>query len=47
MSVNDRVNGTKQALNVSEEAIEKARSALKEAHDNLNISKSATAEVQL
>ncbi|XP_037540958.1 laminin subunit beta-1 [Nematolebias whitei] len=46
VSVNDRVNSTKQALNVSEEAIVKARIALKEAHDNLNISKNATAEVE-
>lgn len=47
VSVNDLVNNTRQALNVSEEAIEKARTALKEAHDNLNISKNATTEVHL
>lgn len=42
----DAANNTKQALDVSEKAIEKANAALKEAHSNLNSTRNATAEVQ-
>lgn len=42
----DTANNTKQALDVSQKAIEKARAALKEAHNNLNSTRNATAEVQ-
>ncbi|XP_023188119.1 laminin subunit beta-2-like [Xiphophorus maculatus] len=46
VGVRDLVNSTKQALNVSEVAIEKAKAALKEARDNLNRTKNSTAEVE-
>lgn len=39
-------NDTRQALDLSEEAIDKARMALEEAHNNLNSTRNATAEVQ-
>lgn len=41
----DAANNTKQALDVSEKAIQKARAALKEANDNLNSTRNATAQV--
>ncbi|PWA32873.1 hypothetical protein CCH79_00016425 [Gambusia affinis] len=46
VGVRDLVNSTKQALNVSEVAIEKAKAALKEARVNLNSTKNSTAEVE-
>ena len=42
----DSANNTKQALDVSEKAIKKAKTALKDAHNNLNSTRNATAEVQ-
>lgn len=39
-------NITKEALKASGKAIEKAQAALKEAHNNLNSTRNATAEVQ-
>lgn len=44
-AVKDIASKTRQALNMSEEAIEKARAALLEAQDNLNSTRNATAEV--
>lgn len=41
----DKADNTKQALNVSEMAIEKAQTALDEAQKNLNSTRNATAEV--
>ncbi|KAM9785727.1 laminin subunit beta-1 [Neosynchiropus ocellatus] len=43
--VMDLANSTKQALDVSEKAIEKAKAALKEAQNNLNSTRNATLEV--
>ena len=47
MGVRDIVNNTKQTLDETEKAIEKAKTALKEAQSNLNGTKNATAEVQM
>uniref|UniRef100_A0AAX7SDX4 Laminin, beta 2-like n=1 Tax=Astatotilapia calliptera TaxID=8154 RepID=A0AAX7SDX4_ASTCA len=44
--VKDMTNITKEALKASGKAIEKAQAALKEAHNNLNSTRNATAEVQ-
>ncbi|KAJ4933887.1 hypothetical protein JOQ06_006696, partial [Pogonophryne albipinna] len=43
--VKDKANNTKQALDVSEKAIEKARAVMKEASSDLNRTRNATAEV--
>lgn len=43
--VKDAANNTKQALVVSEKAIEKASAALKDALINLNTTRNATTEV--
>lgn len=44
--VKNKANDTRQALDLSEEAIDKAQTALAEAHSNLNSTRNATAEVQ-
>uniref|UniRef100_A0A1A8RWD2 Laminin subunit beta-1 n=1 Tax=Nothobranchius rachovii TaxID=451742 RepID=A0A1A8RWD2_9TELE len=44
--VNGLVNNTKQALDLSERAVETAKKALKEASDNLDSTKNATSEVE-
>uniref|UniRef100_A0A669CLA0 Laminin, beta 2-like n=1 Tax=Oreochromis niloticus TaxID=8128 RepID=A0A669CLA0_ORENI len=46
IEVKDMTNITKEALKASGKAIEKAQAALKEAHNNLNSTRNATAEVQ-
>ncbi len=43
----DTANNTRQALDESEKAIEKARAALHEAYSNLNSTRDATAEVRV